>query len=99
MKRAQLENEFLHFAKSQKLKIGEQSHFEGEKYTIAKPFTVSLKNADSRCGNRIAIILHLPGGCVHPLTSFHTPLMLSRYMSAREENLSKEVARYKKMKH
>jgi len=96
MKYKDIESKFTEFAKSQKLKIGEQSHFEGKQYKLHTPFTVSLKAADKRCGNRFAIALHLPNGCVHPLTSFLTPLKLFKYMSETKEQLKKEVLRYKK---
>lgn len=95
MKYKDLESKFKEFAQIQKLKIGIQSHHEGQKYVLAKPFTVSLKYADIRCGNRLAIIMHLPGGVIHALTPFFTPLKLFKYMNETKDILRKEVLRYK----
>lgn len=97
MKYKDVENKFTEFATNQKLKIGIPSHHEGKKYVCAKPYTVSMKYADIRCGNRLAIIIHLPNGCIGTLTPFLTPLKLFKYMNETRENLRKEVLRYKKV--
>ena len=91
-----LEAAFEKWAGKAKLKTSPNSHFEGEKYVMAKPFTVSLKWGDARLGNRIGIVLNLPEGCLTVLSGFLTPSKLLALMESGKEDFKTEIARYKK---
>ena len=69
MKLKELEQKFEEYCKSQKLTI-EMSHFEGDKYISAKPFTVFLKGSDARLGDYYAIAVNLPSGGIKLMVGY-----------------------------
>lgn len=95
-----LETAFENFCKSQGLEAGEPSHFEngyGSNYITAKPFTVSIANADARLGDRRAVVLHLPSGAISPLTGYETSAKLARELTTPTRDYKADVERYKEV--
>lgn len=91
-----LDTAFEKWATAVKLKTSPLSHFEGKKYVMAKPFTVSLQWADARIGNRIGIVLNLPKGVLTVLSGFLTPNKLLTLMEDKKADYKEEIAKYKK---
>ena len=94
MKYQELKTEFENFAKVQGLKVSAPSHFEGEKYVLAKKGAVSLRSADARCGYRFAVVLNTKRGCVSPITSFLPPKELVQLFAGAYTNWKQEVKKH-----
>ena len=74
------------FAKHLKLKTSETSHFDGDKYVVAKEGTISLNKSDIRCGNRIGIIGNGKNGTISLLSGYLPPKELIAYMNGYIES-------------
>lgn len=74
------------YARLMGFEMTENSHFEGSSYVTGKFGAIALQWADSRCGNRVAIVQYGESGGIHVLTSYLSPKELVAYVDGANDH-------------